>query len=251
MDGERFDDLLRTYSHAAGASRRTLLSALAGGLAVLLGAGPAADVADAKRRRFKGRRKRKKVRGRCIPSCANRTCGGDGCGGSCGYCGNNQICLNGTCVCRLKDCLNGLCCPSSAQQCCPPTTLDPVGSCAPFDYTCCDSDDGGRSCPPAYPQCCKSTTNPRGLCLQANEGCCENDPGGGWCESATPKCCPPTTTFPAGTCCTNDQACCDDSGACEGDFVCDAGCCVAMGTLRAQGGNTSHERQDGVLRPKP
>jgi hypothetical protein len=252
MDAERFDDLLRRLTRSSGTSRRALLAGFAGGLVAALGVTLSGDDADAKRRRYRGRRKRRSVRRRCVPNCANKTCGGDGCGGSCGTCGNNRICLNGTCVCRLKDCDSGLCCPASAQQCCPPTTQEPIGSCAPSENTCCDSDEGGRSCPPGFPQCCKATTqNPRGLCLQSDEGCCDTDQGGGWCEADTPKCCPRTTVFPAGTCCTNDQPCCDDSGACEGELVCDAGCCVAAGTLRAQGGGSSHARQDGALRPKP
>lgn len=35
----------------------------------------------------------------CTPSCNGRTCGSNGCGGSCGSCGGNQVCNNnGTCV---------------------------------------------------------------------------------------------------------------------------------------------------------
>ncbi|MBT9555862.1 MAG: hypothetical protein IV100_07535 [Myxococcales bacterium] len=31
----------------------------------------------------------------CTPSCAGRTCGGDGCGGSCGACADDQVCMPG------------------------------------------------------------------------------------------------------------------------------------------------------------
>lgn len=35
----------------------------------------------------------------CVPSCAGRVCGNDGCGGSCGSCGNGQVCNgSGRCV---------------------------------------------------------------------------------------------------------------------------------------------------------
>lgn len=35
---------------------------------------------------------------RCVPSCADRVCGGDGCNGSCGGCGANEACSGGQCV---------------------------------------------------------------------------------------------------------------------------------------------------------
>ncbi|MFO0750692.1 MAG: hypothetical protein U1F43_34235 [Myxococcota bacterium] len=34
----------------------------------------------------------------CVPSCQNRACGGDGCDGSCGGCGNQQVCYNAQCI---------------------------------------------------------------------------------------------------------------------------------------------------------
>jgi uncharacterized protein YkwD len=42
----------------------------------------------------------------CTPSCAGRTCGGDGCGGSCGTCSADRVCSSGACACTgaLDDC---------------------------------------------------------------------------------------------------------------------------------------------------
>ncbi len=34
----------------------------------------------------------------CVPSCVEQLCGGDGCGGSCGSCGDGQLCQAGACV---------------------------------------------------------------------------------------------------------------------------------------------------------
>jgi hypothetical protein len=34
----------------------------------------------------------------CIPDCAGRTCGDDGCGGSCGSCADGQVCKAGVCA---------------------------------------------------------------------------------------------------------------------------------------------------------
>lgn len=33
----------------------------------------------------------------CVPNCGGKNCGSDGCGGSCGNCGTNQICSSGVC----------------------------------------------------------------------------------------------------------------------------------------------------------
>jgi hypothetical protein len=35
----------------------------------------------------------------CVPSCAGKTCGPDGCGGSCGFCGAGVCSAGGTCAC--------------------------------------------------------------------------------------------------------------------------------------------------------
>jgi hypothetical protein len=35
----------------------------------------------------------------CIPNCTNKECGDDGCGGSCGSCGDNAVCRIGICEC--------------------------------------------------------------------------------------------------------------------------------------------------------
>lgn len=54
----------------------------------------------------------------CMPMCDSKECGPDGCGGVCGFCGDNQICQangkcvpNGTCVpdCGPKECGNDGC----------------------------------------------------------------------------------------------------------------------------------------------
>jgi len=36
----------------------------------------------------------------CIPNCANKECGDDGCGGSCGSCGDNAVCRLNVCECK-------------------------------------------------------------------------------------------------------------------------------------------------------
>ena len=39
----------------------------------------------------------------CVPACAGKSCGSDGCGGSCGKCTAPQTCIAGQCVC-IPDC---------------------------------------------------------------------------------------------------------------------------------------------------
>jgi len=36
----------------------------------------------------------------CIPNCFNKECGDDGCGGSCGSCGDNAVCNSNKCECK-------------------------------------------------------------------------------------------------------------------------------------------------------
>ena len=76
------------------------------------------------------------------PSCANKACGDDGCGGSCGQCAENEICgANFQCVCQ-PDCMNKACggdgCGGSCGVC---PTPDPcqVAQCG-TDGTCSFSD---------------------------------------------------------------------------------------------------------------
>jgi hypothetical protein len=62
------------------------------------------DIAGAKpKKKKKHGKKNKPVRSTpaatCSPNCADRTCGNDGCGGSCGSCGANRVCQGGACVC--------------------------------------------------------------------------------------------------------------------------------------------------------
>src|SRR3989344_3965599 len=43
----------------------------------------------------------------CTPNCQNKTCGDDGCKGSCGVCKSPSVCFNGTCCtpdCKDKTC---------------------------------------------------------------------------------------------------------------------------------------------------
>ncbi len=94
----------------------------------------------------------------CVPDCAGRQCGSDGCGGSCGPSGGgcpgaNDVCKSGVCVCQPtcvgKQCGDNGCgsaCGScgSNQTCSAGTCVGILGTCA----TCTNSSEcgGGLSC---------------------------------------------------------------------------------------------------------
>jgi len=44
----------------------------------------------------------------CTPNCTNKQCGSNGCGGSCGSCSGQNVCVNGICVCQAN-CTNKEC----------------------------------------------------------------------------------------------------------------------------------------------
>ena len=88
MEHEHFDALARDV---AGVSRRVVAGVLVSGLAGLAGTRLGFSAAAGKKRR------KKPKKGRCKPNCAERACGTDGCGGSCGTCTAGQVCARGEC----------------------------------------------------------------------------------------------------------------------------------------------------------
>ena len=64
----------------------------------------------------------------CIPDCAGKECGVNGCSGSCGVCGPNGTCVADNCSCNGTwiDCL-GICdCDSATHQCSAGPSCDPL-----------------------------------------------------------------------------------------------------------------------------
>jgi hypothetical protein len=126
MDDSRFDNLSRTFGRC---SRRGFLTAAgAAALAALLGRN-GQDVALAKKKKRKRKSKKRMMRPAplgCIPNCAGKACGGDGCGGSCGTCLSDSVCEDGRpcnvsceggqclCLARSHECTPNLCCREGA-----------------------------------------------------------------------------------------------------------------------------------------
>jgi hypothetical protein len=96
MDHHRFDDMARSIGTAV--SRRKFGGiAAAAGLGAVMGATTFVDINAKKKRNKKRRKVAKTVDAVCEPNCSDRTCGNDGCGGSCGTCNADQVCFGGTC----------------------------------------------------------------------------------------------------------------------------------------------------------
>jgi hypothetical protein len=89
----------------------------------------------------------------CVPACDKKSCGDDGCGGSCGTCPGNATCGDGICNCKEPVCL-GTCCDAGALctlvGCCNPNCQDRV----------CGSDGCGGSCG----QCASGVPCGKGQC---------------------------------------------------------------------------------------
>jgi hypothetical protein len=91
----------------------------------------------------------------CTPSCAGKTCGDDGCGGSCGSCDSCHTCSGGTCVAKCDSChtCSGGTCVAKAPNC--GTKICGNDACGNSCGTC----DSSYSCNPQG-QCCISGSIP-------------------------------------------------------------------------------------------
>ncbi len=104
MDQHQLTTLLRSLSHIA--HRRDALLGLASiGWSLNPLRQPAPVAATRRRKRRKKKKKKNQQRQQppplpplsCVANCSDRTCGNDGCGGSCGSCQDQQVCRGGTC----------------------------------------------------------------------------------------------------------------------------------------------------------
>ena len=199
MDGTRFDSLTRSLTDAR--SRRGVLSSLLVGTLGLVGWFDSQEAAAKNCKQIKDKKKRKKCLkkgqgapsqaldaspsgdpappppppppGPCIPACAGKVCGADGCGGSCGIaCTGGKICPNGVCVC-----------PSGTEEC--------GGGCVPL---CAATEMRTAAC-----GCCRLTGQScgadgccSGICKEqlGPDVCIDCLPAGAICEGVGP-CCPP------------------------------------------------------------
>jgi hypothetical protein len=141
MDGMRFDFLAKGLT--TDPSRRNVIRRL--GMLVLgvpLGLGGPSKTAAKKK---KGRKKKRRTGAgspplppQCVPACNGKTCGIDGCGGSCGSCTLPNVCQNGICTIVTCGGIAGTPCPAGFEciddprdDCNPPVDADCPGLCVP------------------------------------------------------------------------------------------------------------------------
>lgn len=142
----------------------------------------------------------------CVPACDGRQCGGDGCGGVCGACGDDERCTaDGRCEC-VPDCRGVECgddgCGGSCGSCEARATCE-LGACVACQPSC-----DGRAC--------------------GDDGCggsCGDCGAGTRCEGGQCRC----VSSCAGVACGND-GCGGSCGSCGANASCQAGQCVAEPT---------------------
>jgi hypothetical protein len=199
-------------------ARRDILRALAG-IGFGMSALRLADVTEAKTKHKTGKQKKgNKHKHRhgsrqsppplvCTSNCTGKTCGDDGCGGSCGTCpGSQDVCQTGTCICLPQcapanacgaDGCNGSC-GTCASPTCQGTTLTTNvctgGVCAPVQSNC----GAGQRC--FQNACCTPLPQPSCHRQPVSDGC-----GGTYQPN-----------------CSLSESCCDGPG---GDLVCQAMAC--------------------------
>jgi Cys-rich repeat protein len=153
----------------------------------------------------------------CTRSCAGKECGDDGCGGSCtDTCGSLEHCESNLCVCDYADCL-GTCCSSGdvcnlgTGQCCTPQCSGKV----------CGPDGCGHTCGSCLSN--EICQNGQCVCVPACAGKeCGDDGCGGTCA-----------TCPGGQVCYDYECCTPNcSGRACGDDGC-GGSCGTCGTNQA------------------
>jgi hypothetical protein len=146
----------------------------------------------------------------CNPSCNGKSCGPDGCGGSCGNCTPPQVCNTnlGQCVSSCTpNCAGRQCgddgCGGSCGSCSTGLKCNPAGNCEPLCVPdCagknCGSDGCGGSCGSCtMPMTCDAS----GTCVNTcAPNCSGKQCGDNGCGGSCGSCTPPATCNTAGQC---------------------------------------------------
>lgn len=197
----------------------------------------------------------------CEPACTGKTCGPDGCGGSCGACDAGQACTTeGVC------CTPTTCARIDQEMCQTPDDCGDYGICGTFPDGCggeidcggcshpcigcqnniCVFTPGGQPCGPdtcCFNQCCASPG--QGICgIQAR--CADGDccPLGFTCCNGSVNGSPRSSCYNIDTycggdglyCCQTGNTCCLDEPCCTSDAQCSGGRrCMANGAPSTAG----------------
>ena len=188
------------------------------------------------------------VNGRCqcMPNCTNKSCGSNGCGGSCGFCNSSQYCSNGRCVSK---CGNGQIDPGETCSNCS-ADVRCGGNQRCYNNQCCTRQCNGKNCGSdacggLCGQCLGKFTCQSGTCVdvtcprQCSGKQCGPDGCGGSCGSCpTGKVCNTANWQCEGVCnrqCLGKQCgpdkCGKTCGTCSSGKQCNStGQCVATST---------------------
>ncbi len=106
----------------------------------------------------------------CVPACAGRDCGGDGCGGACGSCTDGAACEQGVCTC-LAECGGRSCGDDGCGGSCGVCSADEVCvrgacECAP---SCVGKSCGDDGCNSSCGDCNANETCTGGICQCTSE----------------------------------------------------------------------------------
>jgi hypothetical protein len=162
----------------------------------------------------------------CVPACEGKQCGDDGCGDTCGACGDEETCTLGVCVvpqpgpicgddlCEAPEgpedcpedcagegpvCGDDLCTPPELPETCPDDCGPPGGNCGDGDCV-----------PPETPETCPGDCEP----VDPPEGCTTDAD----CSGSPP--CPPPSDAPQGCVCVDKP----EGGVCLPACVTDDDC---------------------------
>ncbi|MEC8023958.1 MAG: lamin tail domain-containing protein [Myxococcota bacterium] len=150
----------------------------------------------------------------CNPSCDGKTCGDDGCGGTCGECAEDSICLpSGTCFSQPVLCADSVSC---AKQC-----VDTGGQVTPCLDSCAPEDNAALDAFITWRQCIEP------ICSVATSSSCFDATS---CSSLLEACVNPCTAVCEGKACGDDGcggSCgtCDSGEQCTQDGQCDIVTC--------------------------
>lgn len=191
----------------------------------------------------------------CVPQCDGKQCGDDGCGGSCGACGDGRVCdASQRCACEPQ-CDGRACgddgCGGSCGACAEGTVCGVGGACECIPSCSgkqCGDDGCGGECPDTCigAQTCRYRTGTcmAGPCVPDCDGRdCGSDDCGGTCGASEGACAPGDGCNSAGMCecqpSCEGKACGDDGcggtcGSCGGAASCEDGACVAASATTAE-----------------
>ncbi len=159
----------------------------------------------------------------CIPQCANKECGDDGCGGQCGVCPAGAVCQGGKCTC-VPQCAGKQCGPDGCGgQCgtCPQGTSCQNGKCVCVPQ-CAGKQCGPDGCGGSCGTCPQGTSCQNGKCVcvpQCAGKQCGPDGCGGQCG-----------TCPLGQTCNPSGQCVPCTPKCQGKQCGPDGCGGTCGT---------------------